>query len=72
MPVRYEEATVMSQVGMTCDVCGKDDEPGDFVLRYTFGYGTERDGDQVEAAVCDRCLISIVRARIPNAAWIDS
>ena len=71
MPVRYKEGVVPLFNGMICDVCGKEDLVGigDFVLRYTFGYGSLIDGDSVEAAVCDICLEKIIRESIPNAQW---
>jgi len=70
MPAIYEDVTAKRFVGMTCDVCGMTDPNGcnDFVLRHTFGFGSPRDGDMVEAAICDNCLEGILRG-VPGAQW---
>lgn len=69
MPAYYEDKKVRVFSGMTCDACHKDFPDGnfDFVLNHTFGYGTEMDMAHVEAAICDKCLIEIIRDRVPGA-----
>lgn len=48
---------------IVCNMCGKpiqNDEGGDFALDWAFGYGSERDGDVIEASFCGKCADSIV------------
>jgi len=72
MPVLYETATFDREVGMECDKCGKVDKDGlnEFVIRYTFGYGSPLDGKHVEAAICDHCLQGLL-TQVPGAQWSD-
>lgn len=47
---------------IVCNMCGKpiqNDEGGDFALDWAFGYGSERDGDVIEASFCSRCADKI-------------
>ena len=70
MPVIFKEKTYMAFDGMVCDVCKAEDLNGcsDFVLRHTFGYGSPRDSETVEAAICDICLEKILQG-VPGAVW---
>ena len=73
MPVKTKNTMSLAINGIVCDKCGSEHEKGtdDFHVEYTFGYGTEHDGDTVKFALCDPCLIKIVRENIPKAQWDD-
>jgi hypothetical protein len=40
-----------------CDSCEIEIDRDDYVsISYQFGYGSQRDGDQVEIDLCENCL----------------
>ena len=60
-------------IGFVCDRCGTEinsdknfHRTDDFQLKYSFGYGTEYDGDRIELDICDYCLVDIVKKEIHN------
>jgi len=57
---------------MICDVCQKDTKgrSDNFQIDYEFGYGSEHDGDRVQAAICDDCLADLIKSHVPAATWI--
>ncbi len=71
MPAKYDMNPTPVFAGTVCDGCGMEDNDGcnDFVLKHTFGYGSNIDGESVEAAVCDKCLENIIRNNLPSAIW---
>lgn len=38
-----------------------------YTINYEFGYGTEYDGDRIEASICDVCLMNMFKRFLPNA-----
>jgi len=74
MPAMYDMKPMPVFAGMVCDACGMTDTSGcnDFVLKHTFGYGSNIDGGSVQAAVCDRCLENIIRNYLPTAEWTNA
>lgn len=71
MPAIYKTYEAKELVGIKCDICDLEETSGnyDFVIHHTFGYGTEYDGDQVEVALCDPCLIKLIKEHVPGATW---
>lgn len=64
---------IEKEYGFCCDRCGEiidysnSTRTDSFKIDYSFGYGTEYDGDSIVAYICDNCLIDIVKKEIPNA-----
>ena len=50
-------------VSVICDRCGRDKQPyEDFIeIRHEFGYGTDRDGNYIEADICETCIIEVLK-----------
>jgi hypothetical protein len=45
-------------VKVICDRCKREIKHQDFVeIRHEFGYGTEYDGDYIEADICEDCIL---------------
>ncbi len=58
---------------MICDACGKCDSEGfnDFRIDHKFGVDSPFDESSVTAAICDRCLMTILLDRVDGAAFTD-
>ncbi len=71
MPAIYKKYEAEELAGIKCDICALEETSGiyTFVVHYTFGYGTQHDGDQVEVALCDPCLIQLIKKHVPGATW---
>ncbi len=72
MPAMYDWKPAPVFAGMLCDVCSETDVgTSDFVLKYAFGYGSPVDGKSVTAAICDECLLRLIREHVPGAQFDD-
>lgn len=70
----HTEETV---IGFVCDRCEQTIDNNtartdSFEINYSCGYGTEYDGTSIEATICDKCLIDIVKKEIPKAVIKES
>lgn len=63
----------MHFIGKHCEVCGGEDCGGAAlsVLRLTFGYGSENDGERVELALCGDCADRLYRFVQTESGVID-
>ena len=61
----YEEKTFTKEVPVStvCDRCGREkEEYEDFVqIRHEFGYGSDKDGNYIEADICGECLLEVLK-----------
>lgn len=61
----------MTKVTRLCNMCGKEiDEYCDFNISYRFGYGSIRDGDNIDIDLCNSCLDTFV-TNLRNEFKID-
>lgn len=69
---KKKQTTYNECIGFVCDRCKKTIEKGgfrtdNFSIDYTCGYGTPYDMTQIEATICDECLVDIIKKEIPGA-----
>ena len=58
---KEEQVTVQKPVEVVCDKCGSLIEFDPVEIRHEFGYGSEKDGDYIEADLCEGCFMDILR-----------
>ncbi len=57
------QITIQDEISISCDRCGEKedfDTMGTISLRHEFGYGSERDGDYLEADICEKCFFEMM------------